>query len=62
MGNITETSEVASEFAVRIAVIGMAETSNGLNSETGFFSLFFSPIETTFYVDFFLTISQILNK
>jgi Tfp pilus assembly protein PilO len=38
---MVETSEFASELAVRIAVIGTAEDISGLNSEIGFLSLFF---------------------
>ena len=41
IGKIIETNETASEFAVRIAVIGRADFNNGLNSFFGFLSLFF---------------------
>ena len=40
-GNMVDISELASELAVRIAVMGTAEVISGLNSERGFLSLFF---------------------
>ena len=46
IGKIIETSEVASEFAVRIAVIGAVDFSSGKSSPLGFTNLFFLTKKT----------------